>query len=603
VPPVHPVVSPAEDLERLIRSGAVRLTTPTPSPGPASSTSCGGANGVGPPNVAAAASNSFQPPSRRVSANRDEGSAEPGVASTPGIANTDSGRCNTGVSVASTITETAAVATIAEAVAPVAIVPTTSGAATPPFTEAASQHATMLRGLPARLVALCNRQCLASGLSSEEQDDALRILTTALRRAREPLSSCGILFSAVPPQAVPAAVVTASATPPVPTGTALAGLPLAGTRNNANGTGSPRLNPLVYPASLRADASPFRAPSATASMLASSTAGASGQVRPPTPTGSPGSPLLSLPAAVANAGILGNGGTSASAVSVGGQTPCGASAGGASAAMAVTGIGTALAGVVAADVGQQACTRHIYELLSYLSDIRSLALALELPQVAAATESEPLPTFSLTPPAAEQDSAGMRVTVDAGLAAPSETMAAAGQAPPEPLPPPTDAATTPVTNEAFATSAMSQATVPNGASTEAAVEAVSVSASATSRAVSPGGANVAGTPGTAPGTGGEASTHSANAPPFMASTAQEQEVVSQLIQGVDQAAVAGGQALEEAGAVFSELLLRLDEVSRDREIWAQRFLAARELQYSADLCDRALRLDGSVPVAESVAVS
>ncbi|CAE7926700.1 unnamed protein product, partial [Symbiodinium sp. KB8] len=67
-----------------------------------------------------------------------------------------------------------------------------------PVPEAFSTVASSFRDLAPRLVSLCNRQCRQSGLTSAEQEDALEQLSASLRRAREPLPSCGIVFTAVP---------------------------------------------------------------------------------------------------------------------------------------------------------------------------------------------------------------------------------------------------------------------------------------------------------------------------------------------------------------------------------------------------------------------
>lgn len=64
----------------------------------------------------------------------------------------------------------------------------------PSAREAVSPYAHSLQDLGHRLLALCNRQCLASGLPSAEQEDALLIFMASLRQSREPLSSCGLLF-------------------------------------------------------------------------------------------------------------------------------------------------------------------------------------------------------------------------------------------------------------------------------------------------------------------------------------------------------------------------------------------------------------------------
>jgi len=64
--------------------------------------------------------------------------------------------------------------------------------------DVASHFAASLEQLTARLLALCKRQCLASGLTSVQREDALRIFVAALQQSQEPSSACGILFSSSP---------------------------------------------------------------------------------------------------------------------------------------------------------------------------------------------------------------------------------------------------------------------------------------------------------------------------------------------------------------------------------------------------------------------
>mmetsp|Transcript_18648 Transcript_18648/g.41612 ORF Transcript_18648/g.41612 Transcript_18648/m.41612 type:complete len:600 (+) Transcript_18648:72-1871(+) len=66
----------------------------------------------------------------------------------------------------------------------------------PVLPEPCSAYGTSLTTLPARLVALCNRQCKMSKLSLMEQEDAVRMAFANLRQSYE-VTSCGILFSNV----------------------------------------------------------------------------------------------------------------------------------------------------------------------------------------------------------------------------------------------------------------------------------------------------------------------------------------------------------------------------------------------------------------------
>lgn len=71
-------------------------------------------------------------------------------------------------------------------------------------------------------------------------------------------------------------------------------------------------------------------------------------------------------------------------------------------------------------------------------------------------------------------------------------------------------------------------------------------------------------------------------------------VASQLVCGVDAAVSVGERALGQASAELGFLYAKLNDVSQDREVWAQRFYAMRELQASARLCEQALRLSDCV---------
>jgi hypothetical protein len=76
-------------------------------------------------------------------------------------------------------------------------------------------------------------------------------------------------------------------------------------------------------------------------------------------------------------------------------------------------------------------------------------------------------------------------------------------------------------------------------------------------------------------------------------------MVRQIVLGVDQATSIGEQVLKDLSAELAALLLQLGDVARDRELWAHRFLASRELQQSAALCSQAAtldRLEFNVPV-------
>jgi len=472
--------SPAEDLETLVQSGALRLAPcPEPTPGPAA---------VAVPTA----------PRR----SREELRQLPLRALlTPGAGHS--------------LGTTAAAAT------------GHAGAITP-AAEAASAYATALKGLPARLVALCNRQCLASNLTSVQQEDALRLFVAELKRAREPSKLCGILFSAVPAQAVPAASVTSVA--------ALGAGSIVGGRDSPRRPASPRQGWPAQPAS----------PSPGSSACAAS----------PCPASPPQAAVTC-------------------SLSLGPQAAVSACAGrkrmGSSLDSRLLPITTAAERAEAdegqaspgAATGPHACTRHLYELLSHLSDVRSLALALERAAgpAAAAVEPAPEPAEPAAEPVAE---------VAAGQEAVALPVAGPGAA---------------VVLVAAAAAGAAAALAQEPAAEEPGDEAVRTAAAVAGQEAQPQAPGRPASSGTAPTPG---------------APQEAGEVVSQIVQGVDQAVAVGGRALEQAGSAFGDLLMRLHEVSRDRELWVHRFLAVRELQYSSALCERATRLERGefwVPVA------
>eukprot|EP00928_Gymnodinium_smaydae_P026483 TRINITY_DN20780_c0_g2_i2.p1 TRINITY_DN20780_c0_g2~~TRINITY_DN20780_c0_g2_i2.p1 ORF type:complete len:276 (-),score=54.58 TRINITY_DN20780_c0_g2_i2:123-950(-) len=238
-----------------------------------------------------------------------------------------------------------------------------------------------------------------------------------------------------------------------------------------------------------------------------------------------------------------------------------------------------------ATAASHACTRDLYELLSQLSDIKCLALALASGRLGGAGEHEgssmegsTLSPAPITP--------GRQAYVDGAASFAAATAATAwhgadagfhgtqGSPPPSP-------------NDAWAHGL--------GVQSGSGVDLVSAAAAdAGSTAVA--GADVA-------GLGAEAGTTSSPAGAYSSSVASPAPrspvggiVVSQLIHGVDQASNLGERALRLASDELGCLMLQLSDVVQDREIWVQRFLAMRELQYSCRLCEQALRLDAAYAV-------
>eukprot|EP00927_Polykrikos_kofoidii_P070951 TRINITY_DN67309_c0_g1_i1.p1 TRINITY_DN67309_c0_g1~~TRINITY_DN67309_c0_g1_i1.p1 ORF type:complete len:650 (+),score=77.77 TRINITY_DN67309_c0_g1_i1:100-2049(+) len=380
-----------------------------------------------------------------------------------------------------------------------------------------SRFAATLEELPGRLVALCTRQCLASGLTSAQQEDALRLFVAALWRTRDPASPCGIIFSAAP--------VRPSGAPP---------------------GGASLANPLDDDAMVAPFSDGHRASTAI--------------------TQPPGAHLVpSIPAT--------------SGVAVAPQP---------------------LAGASAVDGVSHACTRHLYELLSRLSDLRSLAIALTV-----TGDGEALTEASLSPcaqmSAAIEDAAAKFQHVQADSA--TETSVVEGSGDERGHGDDVDGTADCVVGGA------------RGSNVTAGANAIGVAASTETTvgvniAIKPdlprsdltvdgdGETNVLGTPSLRLplprwSFRNECSTRQRSRPSLSPSPHPNDVVVSQVIvQGIDEAAAIGERALKEASDELGCLLLRLNEVSHDRELWAHRFLAARELQCSGMLCERAIRLDG-----------
>eukprot|EP00929_Paragymnodinium_shiwhaense_P076995 TRINITY_DN39629_c0_g1_i1.p1 TRINITY_DN39629_c0_g1~~TRINITY_DN39629_c0_g1_i1.p1 ORF type:complete len:655 (-),score=102.79 TRINITY_DN39629_c0_g1_i1:141-2051(-) len=336
---------------------------------------------------------------------------------------------------------------------------------------ATSRFASSFADLPSRLVALCNRQCEASGLSAVEQEDAILLFIAALRKSREPPASCGLLFS----------------------------------------TASPRASTTAYDADTGApaEAAPAGGGSSASSAAERAATAADGQ-----PTSSEYQTVATLPAmpSVPEAGWISGPLTRHSET----------------------------AAAAAVDGSAHACTKHLYELLSHLSDIKSLALALLQRPGARSHDEEASMQDPLTPSRA--------------LAKAAATFAAAAAVESDP-------------QAAF----QSSPECVNPAGPGEALSAATAAGPFPSAAEPPAGML-------------QPRTSNVTASLYL------DAVVSQIIMAVDQAASIGEAALQQACEELGCLLLRLNEVSQDRELWAQRFLANRELQRAGLLCDRVLQL-------------
>jgi len=379
----------------------------------------------------------------------------------------------------------------------------------------ASPLAANLADLKTRLLALCNRQCHASGLTGVEQEDAICIFISELRRARDPIPSCGILFSTSPP--------------PIPPGAAAPTLPAA------DGTDS---------------GGPFRMQ----------------QVRDPDLELENASIAKVSPAEIASrqhtAGNPADASTSAC-------LPARSSP-----------VGLPAAGLTDVSSIPQACTTNLYELLSHLSDIRSLVLTLMPAEVPVCLS----PTGGTHHSSTSGVSSGIRFTpvpiddevispgsfMSTDLANAAATFAAAGPA--EVIEP----------EEAFQQAEHSgvEAT-PDSAAPEFTFPDLAAPQSAGQD--SPPSSPLREMPSLSP-------QHSIGIGWKRSTSQHSQLIVSQIIHGVDRATSIGEQALKDIGAEMGQLILRIHEVSCDRDLWAHRFLAAKELQYSSALCAQALQL-------------
>lgn len=317
---------------------------------------------------------------------------------------------------------------------------------------ATSSCATLLANLPSRLVALCNRQCLASGLSSVEQEDALRLFTLMLRRSREPAPCVGIIFSSTPQRAVPS-------TPSSP--------------RRAREAETPREDACS------------------------------------TPVGSQSLDTGGVP------GLAVFAETSAALRQVLGDPSSSASGG--------------LA---------HACTGRLYELLSHLSDVRSLVSTL-LPAEEVATDPEVCEAAAVVEQhsslARALSSDDLRLMDDLDEEGTVDTMA-----PPISLP---DA-------DALGSSIHDDLIVEKASKTMGMED------------IMPD-------------------------PPFLTHV----DVVSQILLGIDRIVEMCEGVLKDVNSEFGAIMLQMHAVTHDREIWAHRLLAAKELQRSGALCSEINRID------------
>lgn len=405
--------------------------------------------------------------------------------------------------------------------------------------EAVSPYAHSLQDLGHRLLALCNRQCLASGLPSVEQEDSLLILMALLRRSREPLSSCGLLFSAAPPQWRASRLIPE---PLPPLSKPLVTEVPPESSQTANSVADDQVDTRAAAAAQPAAAATLHVAEETDTQPASTSA-ASASPSPGVEVEDSLDPTRSIP--VAESGSFTSSGRAAEAPPAELLPP-------------------SLYSTGAYAIGDSnALTRPLYELLSHLSGVRSLVLALT---PASVQDSQDVPAEPDSPGTGEGP--GFPSVPVVGLPGP---VSAVGQ-------PSADFARslTPISSTVAMASAAAGASAPYSAG-ELTLPG--------SRQVSEGAAQLRSSGGSVEAqvpiplaTGPAASVEAALATAV---------VVTQIVQDIDRACGLG----QEACDVFSTLLVRLHEISRDRELWIHRFLAGRELQYSSILCERALQGD------------
>jgi len=422
--------------------------------------------------------------------------------------------------------------------------------------SAASSLATPLTAeLPARLMALCHRQCLASGLSSLQLEDALRLFSTALQRARDPLAPCGVLFSTAPAQHL--CGFGRSGAPPRPLNLRnslrqarpcagddiglLVDTSLAGA--TAAGAVVPRQmwrKRLTHSAS-----SPITSPA-----LETATVGAAfGR-----PTASPpSSPFLSFTvpsvfSGIAHADPVGGssmvGGATLAVPSLEIQPSQSSQAESVPSGMLTVVEGSRLSVGSETDTGifPQACTRQIYELLCHLSDIRSLVLVLGsmvLDQLAVTNDIVEPRGFDHSSAAAASN----------GLSSLPEKHKAGGG----PGKGHTRSMRTPTLHEL-----------------------------GPEPCINPG--RSAELPASMPPQEGETVLAGSGAVPA-------DVVVSQIVHGIDHAASLGEHVLHDLDTQVESLVMRLDDQSRERRLWQHCFHASRELRRSGAICAHAARLD------------
>eukprot|EP00930_Biecheleria_cincta_P060408 TRINITY_DN46073_c0_g1_i1.p1 TRINITY_DN46073_c0_g1~~TRINITY_DN46073_c0_g1_i1.p1 ORF type:complete len:665 (+),score=95.79 TRINITY_DN46073_c0_g1_i1:38-2032(+) len=399
--------------------------------------------------------------------------------------------------------------------------PPSAHAPVSPFTHSLQQ-------LGHRLLALCNRQCMASGLPSIEQEDSLLVFMALLRRSREPLSSCGLLFSAAPPQWRASRLIPEPLPP-------LNKLLVSDVPPESSQTSSPGQE---------------RGPCATPNVAEESDTQLPPSTLAATVSPSPGADVEE------SAGLARSSPAAASGSF--------ASAGGAAEAPTAELLPPNLYSTGAYAGGDSgALTRPLVELLSHLSGVRSLVLALA--------------------PASLQDSRDVPAELES---------AGTGEGPTIPTPivglPSTVSAVGEHNSSSFGRSLSPISSTVAMASAAAGASAPHLTGELTlpaNRQINEG----------APQNRGSSCSVEAEVPiPLAAGPAASVEaaittavVVTQIVHGIDRACGLS----QEACDVLSTLLVRIHEISRDRELWIHRFLAGRELQYSSILCERALQGD------------
>jgi len=380
----------------------------------------------------------------------------------------------------------------------------------PVLPEPASAYGATLTSLPARLVALCNRQCAMSKLSLMEQEDAVRMAFANLRQSYE-VTSCGILFS--------------NASKP---------------RGTSSLTGNSQVSklPVVADADKHVPGEGASDKVGDGVDAPSNSGDAVDVVHEP-----PDVATTTETETVSEGGAQDEDGQVSTIASL----PCPVNLHLDSSVIPQSDIAdtSAVAGdVVDAGAVVHACCRSVYELMSHLSDIQSLANTLN----------------------------------EAGLAKQLSVQTA------EPIEPVEERKHRLSSEESIDSS---QTDTPRQMSVVLSNNAAAFSAAAFSAAA----------------LSNESATQNVPQGHDLPSLngSDQHAVIAQILQGVAQAVLLSRQVMEEVSLHVHELVLRLHEVAQDRELWVHRLLAHQELHRAWTLQELSARVTATCAANSSLA--